>query len=67
MKIHPRIKFNPKAGQIVKFTFDFPKGFIIVIDTREQAPLFIGSLPRGLLIVRDTLDVGDYSVRGFEH
>jgi len=66
MKIHPRVKLNPKAGQTVKFTFDFPKGFIVVIDTREQSPLFTGLLLRGLLVVRDTLDVGDYSIRGFE-
>jgi len=68
MKISPRVKFNPKSGQIVKFTYDFPKGFTLVIDTREQSPLFItGSLPKGLVVVRDTLDVGDYSIRGFEH
>ncbi len=66
MKIRPRIKFNPKAGQIVKFTHEFPKGFILVIDSREQLPLFTGSLPKGLVIVRDTLNVGDYSIRGFE-
>uniref|UniRef100_A0A6M3LR84 Putative nuclease n=1 Tax=viral metagenome TaxID=1070528 RepID=A0A6M3LR84_9ZZZZ len=67
MKIIPRTKLNPKAGQNFKFTFDIPMGFTLVIDTREQAPLFAtGSLPKGLLVVRDTLSVGDYSVRGFE-
>jgi len=66
MKIHPRTKINPKVGQIVKFTFDFPKGFILIIDSREQLPLFTGSLPKGLLVIRDTLPIGDYSVRGFE-
>ncbi len=67
MKIHPRIKLNPKAGQVFDFKFSFPKGFVVVIDTREQTPLFTQSLQKGLMIVRDTLDVGDYSIRGFEH
>lgn len=66
MKIRPLTKRNPKAGQSIKFTFDFPKGFILVIDSREQLPLFTQSLPKGLVVVRDTLDVGDYSIRGFE-
>jgi DNA excision repair protein ERCC-4 len=66
-KIHPRTRLNPKVGQTVKFTFDFPPGFILVIDTRENTPLFIsGSLLKGLNVVRDTLSAGDYSIRGFE-
>lgn len=39
--------------------------FIIVIDTREQNPYFKRP-PKGLIIVRDTLECGDYSLRGFE-
>jgi len=35
----------------------------IIIDTREQAPLVFGNLPTE----RDTLDTGDYSIRGLEH
>jgi DNA excision repair protein ERCC-4 len=66
MKIRPLTRHNPKAGQTVKFKYDFPDGFLIVIDTREQAPLFTQSLPKGLVVVRDTLDAGDYSIRGFE-
>jgi len=48
-----------------KFEFTFPEGFVIVRDTREQTGLFTKP-PKGLLIVRDTLKLGDYSIRGFE-
>jgi len=49
----------------IKFEFVFPADFILVIDTREQDMLF--KHPRkGLVIVRDTLQYGDYSIRGFE-
>ena len=48
-----------------KFEYTFPEGFVIVRDTREQTGLFIKP-PKGLLIVRDTLKLGDYSIRGFE-
>jgi len=42
-----------------------PEGMVVVIDTREQNPFFKRP-PKGLTIVRDTLKVGDYSLRGFE-
>ena len=45
--------------------FRFPKGFVMVQDTREQRPLF-KSPPHGLEVVTDTLHHGDYSIRGFE-
>ena len=45
--------------------FEFPDGFVLIQDTREQRPLF-NSPPQGLEIVIDTLHQGDYSVRGFE-
>lgn len=53
----------------IKHAWDFPPDFVVVIDTREQHPLFdnIRTMPKGLVIVRDTLKVGDYSVRGLEH
>jgi ERCC4-type nuclease len=38
---------------------------VIVIDTRENTPLF-KKLPQGIMFVRDTLKTGDYSIRGFE-
>ena len=45
---------------------EYADDFIIVIDSREQNPLFKRP-EKGLLVVRDKLEVGDYSVRGFEH
>lgn len=47
------------------FEFSYPEGFVLVRDTREQTGLFVKP-PKGLIIVRDTLRVGDYSIRGFE-
>lgn len=66
MRIKPTFKFNPRAGQSFKFLFRFPEDFILVIDSREQTPLFLDHPPKGLVMVRDTLEVGDYSIRGFE-
>ena len=51
----------------IKRQWEFPPDFILIIDTREQKPLFVKSLPKGLVVVRDTLKAGDYSVRGLEH
>lgn len=45
--------------------YKFPEGMVLVVDTREQAPLF-KKLPKGLILTRDTLTHGDYSIRGFE-
>lgn len=42
-----------------------PSGFVLVIDTREQRPLFTKP-PAGLTIVRRKLDDGDYAVDGYE-
>ncbi len=47
------------------FEFDYPDGFCLIRDTREQTGLFTKP-PKGLIIVRDTLHIGDYSIRGFE-
>lgn len=68
MKVKPILGPNPKAGQIPEFKYDpFPKDFTVVVDTREQDPLFLSKRPlKGLLIIRDKLSVGDYSIRGFE-
>lgn len=44
---------------------DNTSDMVIIIDTREQTPLF-SKLPKGQIFVRDTLKVGDYSLRGFE-
>jgi len=55
----------PKVNRPLEWTWKFPNDFILVIDTREQQPLFKRP-PKGLVIVRDKLDIGDYSIRGFE-
>jgi ERCC4-type nuclease len=43
----------------------FPDGFCLIVDTREQMPLFT-KIPKGLMIKKDTLHNGDYSIKGFE-
>lgn len=43
----------------------FPEGFIMVVDTREQEPLF-RKPPKGLVTIRTALKNGDYSIKGFE-
>lgn len=61
MRISPRVD---KVGH-PEWKWEFPEGFILVIDTREQDRLFKKS-PKGLVTVRDKLDAGDYSIKGFE-
>lgn len=66
-------RFNKKTKKLEskvnlpEFTYNFPEGFVVVCDTREQSPLFIPKPPKGLIIVRDTLRFGDYSIKGFEN
>ncbi len=60
-----RISKPVRVGRPI-FDWKFPAGFCVVIDTRENDALF-KKLPKGLHVVRDKLDIGDYSVRGFEH
>lgn len=45
---------------------EYPSDFVIEIDTREQEPYFKNP-PKNLTICRTKLDVGDYSIRGFEN
>lgn len=45
--------------------YKIPEGFALVIDTREQKPLF-DPAPEGLVIIRKALKHGDYSVNGLE-
>jgi ERCC4-type nuclease len=46
---------------------DFPEGFVLLQDTREQRPLFSSKrLPSGLVIKSIALQDGDYSISGFE-
>lgn len=61
MRIIPKIE---KVGH-PEWKWKFPEGFCLVVDTREQDRLF-KKPPKGLLVVRDKLDAGDYSVKGFE-
>lgn len=61
MKIKPTSTKKPKASE-----YNIPDGLVMVIDTREQTPLYMPHPPKGLVIVRDTLNSGDYSIRGFE-
>ncbi len=44
----------------------YPPGFCLVIDTRESGKYLFQKPPKGLITVRDKLDAGDYSIRGFE-
>ena len=41
-----------------------PPDFTLIVDTREQAPLFT-RIPKGLTIISDTLENGDYGIKGF--
>jgi ERCC4-type nuclease len=60
MKLQP-IYINSSNLKPVKI----PDGFVLVQDTREQRPLFSDPTD-GLVVVTDTLHLGDYSIRGFE-
>ena len=53
------------AGYKLK-PFQFPVDMVILIDTREQTPLFGPRLPKGMNLCTTTLRDGDYSLRGFE-
>jgi len=73
LKIKPTFNtLNPKAGQQAHFVIEVPPDFVLVIDTREQDPLFVGHGSIGkkdysgdLLITREGLEVGDYGCRGW--
>lgn len=67
------LKLNYASSDATKFKAHklkdpvIPKDMVVIIDTREQDPLFLQkNAPKGLTIVRDTLRNGDYSIRGFE-
>lgn len=44
-----------------------PEEMVVLIDTREQNPLWLPKPPKDLAIMRSTLKNGDYSLRGFEN
>ena len=59
-------RFKPSRRTATGFKpTKIPKGFVLLIDTREQKPLFAKPID-GLTIVRTKVDVGDYTVRGYE-
>lgn len=60
----PKVLPPQKPLQIVNYDIVVPQGFTIIIDTREQKPLFrkFKNVPR----VVTKLDDGDYSIKGFE-
>jgi len=43
-----------------------PDDMVVVVDTREQNPLWLPKPMKDLVIMRGTLSNGDYSIRGFE-
>jgi ERCC4-type nuclease len=47
-------------------TLLFPKGFHVIVDTREKFPL-TDELPDTVPIVHKALKAGDYSIFGLEH
>jgi DNA excision repair protein ERCC-4 len=59
------MKIRYQGTRTVEFEHSFPNDFILVVDTREQDALFKRPV-KGLVMVRDTIPAGDYSVRGFE-
>lgn len=67
--VRPRPEINNKDHKLK--SYKFPDGFIMVIDTAEQKPLF-GRIPPGLAIVSKVLSsnglrVGDYSIVNYEN
>ena len=44
-----------------------PDDMVVIIDTREQAPLWLPKPMKDLVIMRGTLTNGDYSIRGYEN
>jgi len=59
-------KSETKTKRIIWKPTVIPKGFVLIRDTREQKPLFANP-PKGLTIVDKKLEVGDYSIQGFEN
>lgn len=45
--------------------YQFPSDMIVLVDTREQLPIFGSRYPKGLTVRSEKLDTGDYSIAGF--
>ena len=54
-----QVKYEPVRPKI-----SIPEGFVLIVDTREQAPLFQPESEPW--IISETLKTGDYSIKGFE-
>ena len=57
-----KLNVNTKPYKLKPYLI--PNELVLVIDTREQLPLFTRT--KDLLIVKRKLDNGDYSLQGFE-
>ena len=64
MKESPRENSNYLKPYTLKPT-PIPDGLVVIVDTREQESPLLKKPPKGLVIVRDTLENGDYGIRGF--
>ena len=64
MKESPRENSNYLKPYQLKPT-PIPDGLVVIVDTREQESPLLKKPPKGLVIVRDTLENGDYGIRGF--
>lgn len=58
-------RVRPATNQPNFKPYKIPPDFALVIDTREQKPLF-DPPPDDLTIIHKKLDHGDYSINGFE-
>lgn len=47
--------------------YRFPMGFTLIVDSREQRPLYALGEIGGLEIISHALPYGDYSIQGFEN
>jgi len=64
MKATPTCQ-QKKFIQPYKFKpYVFPPDFTIIIDSREQKSPLFDKPPKGLMVMRDCLTNGDYSIRG---
>lgn len=59
----PRPKLKHKFKKYIPKPYNFPDGFNIITDTREQLPLFKYPIP----FIKGTVHNGDYTIQGFEN
>lgn len=62
-----RKKINPLANGAYELKpHKIPDDMVVIVDTREQNPLWLPKPMKDLVIMRGTLSNGDYSIRGYE-